>query len=82
MNIPNLETNQLSEDQINKPNVKEVFHKLVMQHEFYSNFRIEDNILAFAQKVKSQVKNLNYFSSASFKYKIIDVIKKVIKRKY
>jgi predicted O-methyltransferase YrrM len=82
MNIPNLEINQLSDDQINKPNVKEVFHKLVMQHEFYSNFRIEDNILAFAQKVKSQVKNLNYSSSASFKYKIIDVVKKFIKRKY
>ena len=43
MNIPNLEIDQLSEDQIKKPNVKEVFHKLVMQHESYSNFRIEDN---------------------------------------
>jgi Zn-finger domain-containing protein len=56
MNVPNLYTNELSEDQINKPNIKEVFHKLVMQHESYSNFRIEDNILAFAQKVKSQEK--------------------------
>lgn len=82
MNVPNLNTNEFSEDQINKPNIKEVFHKLVMQHESYSNFRIEDNILAFSQKVKSQVKNLNYSSSASFKYKIIDIIKKIIKRKY
>jgi len=82
MNVPNLNTNEFSEDQINKPNIKEVFHKLVMQHESYSNFRIEDNILAFAQKVKSQEKNLHYSSSASFKYKIIDIIKKVIKRKY
>jgi hypothetical protein len=82
MNVPNLNTNEFSEDQINKPNIKEVFHKLVMQHEYYSNFRIEDNILAFSQKVKSQVKNLNYSSSASFKYKIIDIIKKIIKRKY
>jgi hypothetical protein len=82
MNVPNLDTNELSEDQINKPNIKEVFHKLVMQHESYSNFRIEDNILAFAQKVKSQEKNLHYSSSASFKYKLIDIIKKIIKRKY
>ena len=44
MNVPNLNTNEFSEDQINKPNIKEVFHKLVMQHESYSNFRIEDNI--------------------------------------
>lgn len=82
MNVPNLDTNELSEDQINKPNIKEVFHKLVMQHESYSNFRIEDNILAFAQKVKSQKIFLHYSSSASFKYKIIDIIKKAIKRKY
>ena len=53
-----------------------------MQHQFYCNFRVEDNILAFAQKVKSQVKNLNYSSSASFKYKIIDLIKKIFNRKY
>lgn len=82
MNVPDFDTLELSEDQINKPNIKEVFHKLVMQHESYSNFRIEDNILAFAQKVKSQEKNLHYSSSASFKYKIIDIIKKAIKRKY
>ena len=82
MNVPNLNSNELSEDQINKPNIKEVFHKLVMQHESYSNFRVEDNILAFAQKVKSQEKSIHYSSSASFKYKIIDVIKKLIKRKF
>jgi predicted O-methyltransferase YrrM len=82
MKVPNLNLNELSEDQINKPNIQEVFHKLVMQHQSYSNFRIEDNILAFAQKVKSQVKNLHYSSSASFKYKIIDLIKKIFNRKY
>lgn len=82
MSVPSLNTNELSEDQLNKPNIKEVFHKLVMQHEFYSNFRIEDNILAFAQKVKSSTRNLHYSSSASFKYKLIDLAKKILKRKY
>lgn len=82
MKVPNLYVDELSKDQIEKPNIKEIYHKLVIQHKSYSNFRIEDNILAFAQKIKSQEKNIHYSSSASFKYKIIDMIKTILKRRY
>jgi hypothetical protein len=51
-----------------------------MQYESYFNFKIDDNIFVLAQKVKYQVKNLNYFLSASFKYMIVNIITEVIKK--
>ena len=43
-----------------------------------------DNILAWAQKTNNnnETKNLSFVSGASFKYKIIHMIKNLIGRKY
>lgn len=81
--LPNYNPLNLSEDQISKPNIKEIFHKLVMQHPGYSNFKITDNVLAWAQKTKeNQNIHLSFTSSASFKYKFLHIIKILIGRKY
>ncbi len=64
------------------PHVKEVFHKLVMQHENYSNFRVEDDILAYAQKIKSSEAKLLFESKANFKYKAISMMKNALGRKF
>ena len=64
------------------PQIKHVFEKLVMQNENYSNFIIDDNILAWAQKIKSNDKKINFVSSSSFKFKIISFLKKIFRRKY
>lgn len=81
--IPNYNVENLSDDQISKPNIKEVFHKLVMQHPNYSNFKVTDNVLAWAQKTEdNQNRYLSFNSKASFKYKLIHTLKKLLGRKY
>ena len=82
--VPDFNPLEFSDDQNTKPNIKEVFHKLVMQHPNYSNFKVMDNVLAWAQKTNNnnETKNLSFVSGASFKYKIIHMIKNLIGRKY
>ena len=81
--VPNFKPQEFDKSQIKKPNIKEVFHKLVMQHPSYSNFKITDNVLAWAQKTnENNTRFLSYESKASFKYKLIHSIKKIIGRKY
>ena len=81
--IPDFDPSKFSEDQNTIPNVKEVFQKLVMQHPNYSNFNIMDNVLAWAQKTNDNKKRyLSFTSGASFKYKLIHTVKKLIGRKY
>ena len=81
--VPNYNPEEFDENQIKKPNIKEVFHKLVMQHPNYSNFIITDDVLAWAQKKdENQVRFLSYESKASIKYKIIHTLKKIIGRNY
>ena len=81
--VPNLDYSSQSEDQNKKPNVKEVFEKLVMQHSDYANFNVQDNILAWAQKKgNNKARHLSFTSGASFKYKFLHTLKKLIGRKY
>jgi len=81
--IPDFDPSKFSEDQNTIPNVKEIFHKLVMQHPDYSNFNVMDNVLAWAQKTGDNKKRyLSFTSGASFKYKLIHTIKKLVGRKY
>ena len=77
-----IDTRELEQDEREVANIKEVFHKLVMQHENYSNFKVEDNILAYAQKVKSSEVKLSFESKASFKYKMLSMAKKMVGRDF
>ncbi len=81
--VPNYSPDKFDDDQIKKPNIKEVFHKLVMQHPNYSNFEITDDVLAWAQKTnENKDRFLSFESRASIKYKIIHILKKILGRKY
>ena len=81
--VPNLNYLNHSEDQNSKPNIKEVFEKLVMQHSDYSNFNVMDDILAWAQKIgNNKTRHLSFSSGASFKYKFLHTLKKFLGRKY
>jgi len=72
----------IDEGHLDIPQIKEVFEKLLMQTGKYSNFNIDDNILAWAQKVKADNVKIAYTSSSSLKYKFLTIIKKLLKRNY
>ncbi len=81
--VPDYNPNTFDDNQIKKPNIKEVFHKLVMQHPNYSNFEITDDVLAWAQKTtENNNRFLKYESKASIKYKIIHTLKRILGRDY
>lgn len=44
----------LSDDQIDEPNVAAIFNLLVAQHPEYGNFKVQDQSWAWAQKVRGQ----------------------------
>jgi hypothetical protein len=48
--IPNLKINELLEDQINKPNIKDLFYKLIMQYESCSNLELKIIFLYWLKK--------------------------------
>lgn len=64
------------------PHIKEVYEKLVMQNINYSNFIIDDDILAWAQKTKNDISIKKFVSHSSLKYKIISKLKKLLNRKF
>ena len=67
----------LSEEEKNIPHIKEIFHFLVQQHPSYNNFIIEEDIgWAWAQKVKSENKKVNYITSRSFTNIIYDYLRR------
>jgi predicted O-methyltransferase YrrM len=82
MKVPGLSVDVMNDSELVNPHIKEVFHKLVMQHDSYSNFRVEDNILAYAQKVKSPKVKISFESKASFKHKFISLLKSGLGRRY
>ncbi|GAB3680703.1 class I SAM-dependent methyltransferase [Salinisphaera aquimarina] len=49
---------ELSPDQVEEPNVAAIFHLLVSQHPDYSNFRVQDQSWAWAQKVATGRKSI------------------------
>ena len=81
-NVPDYDPLNFSIDQISMPNIKQVFHLLVMQNPNYCNFEIIDNTLALAQKKNDNNRFLKFNSKASLKYKFIHIIKKLVGRDY
>lgn len=61
---------EMSNDQINQPNIELVFQLLVMQHPNYSNFVIDED-WAWARKEHSDRKTVKMEASQSFKYRIL-----------
>lgn len=64
----------LSEDQIREPNIKAIFELLVMQHDKYSDFIIDED-WAWARKTQSDAKSVKVIASQSFKYKVLKSIR-------
>ncbi len=72
---------QLSEDELNLPHVKEIFHLLVLQHPAYSNFKIQqDGDWAWAQKIDMSTKKISYTYSTSTKDVIVKGMLSLIKK--
>ena len=70
---------EMSQDQLENPNIELIFHLLVMQHPNYSKFKIQDTSLAWAEKVRSDVKTVTYDTRASIKYMIYRVLRRFYK---
>jgi predicted O-methyltransferase YrrM len=67
---------QLSDDERRIPHIREVFHLLVMQHPNYSNFKLQEEgkDWVWAQKLKSDVKNVSF----QYNYTYKDVLSKYL----
>jgi predicted O-methyltransferase YrrM len=72
----------LSEDEINTPHIKEIFHLLVMQHPNYGDFIIqEDSDWVWAKKTKQpSAKKITYTHSHSIQYYIIRKARMLFKK--
>jgi predicted O-methyltransferase YrrM len=71
---------ELSDDELRAPHIEAVFRTLVMQHPDYSNFRVVDEQVAFAQKVRGEVKAFRLESSASVRYKLVKAFRALRRR--
>jgi len=69
----------LSDEELREPHVKAIFHDLVMQHSHYGNFRIFDDLLAYAQKTTSGPRRLYVETNVSLKYQLVKVLRKVVR---
>lgn len=72
----------MGDDEINTPQIELVFRLLVMQHPEYSNFLIQDNWWAWAQKVISPSKTI-LFENTNQKettWRAIRIAKKLLKK--
>ena len=68
----------LSVEEFNTPQIKEIFHLLVLQHPEYSNFKIAiDGDWVWAQKKKSDVKNITYTTSTTIPAMVKNLVRKV-----
>ncbi len=76
--LDGIKIREMPKDQIVTPNIELVFKLLVMQHPNYSNFIIDDD-WAYAQKVRSETKNLRIITTTSFKYRFLKKIKSILK---
>ncbi len=70
----------LGEDELNTPHINLIFHLLVMQHPNYSQFTIQDDYWAWATKIKSDSKIINLETNVNFKAKIVQTLKKFLKK--
>lgn len=63
------------------PHIKDVFHLLVMQHPNYSNFIIKkEGDWAWAQKIKSDVKKIKFYSEKSTAVVLLDLFHKLARK--
>jgi hypothetical protein len=76
--LDGIKIRNMSEDQIATPNIELVFKLLVMQHPDYSNFVIDDD-WAWAQKVNSDIKQVQLITTTSFKYRFSKKVKSFLK---
>lgn len=60
----------MSDDQIDTPNIALVFNLLVIQHAAYSKFIIDED-WAWAQKVAAPEKTVRIIASTSFRYRLL-----------
>ena len=71
----------LSPEELSTPQIKDVFHLLVMQHPDYSNFKIAvDGDWVWAQKKKSDVKSVTYVTSTTTAAMLRNLLTKVRKK--
>ncbi|GLR19020.1 class I SAM-dependent methyltransferase [Portibacter lacus] len=70
----------LSKEEQSIPHIKEIFHLLVIQHQNYSNFIIQDDSdWVWANKVKlNSIKKIKYVHSETIHHFLIRIIKKII----
>ena len=68
---------QLAEDEYRNPHIEAIFRLLVMQHPSYSRFRVLDEVLALAQKVSGDTRQIRFESMVSVKYKLVSLMKKI-----
>jgi len=70
----------LSRDELEQSHTAAVFRDLVIPHPDYSNFRVVDDALAFAQKVRAETKSFRLESNASFRYKLVKELRSIRRR--
>ena len=71
---------ELSEDQMETPNIELVFKYLVTQHPDYSEFKVQDNEWAWARKVRSQDRTLRVETRFSLAFKVHQMLRKMFKK--
>ena len=69
---------KLEDDELDRPQVEAIFRLLVMQHPGYSNFKVQDDVLAWAQKTTAGSPRLSFESSMNLKYKAVGIAKKAM----
>jgi predicted O-methyltransferase YrrM len=70
----------LEQDELEVAHVEAIYRLLVLQHPGYSNFRVTDNVLAWAQKRPSNgIPRVEFQSSMSLKYKLVSLAKEVFR---
>lgn len=73
--------NSMAADEQAIAHIKEIFHLLVMQHPNYSNFIIkEEGDWVWAQKCKSDIKQIKYTSSRSTATILLQLLHKIFKK--
>lgn len=68
---------EMSDDQIDAPNIALIFHLLVMQHPAYSKFIIDED-WAWAQKVLAPEKAVRIIASTSFRYRVLKKLRSLV----
>lgn len=70
----------LEDDERALPNVEAIFRLLVMQHPSYSNFRVFDDLVAFADKRASDVAKVRFESRKSVRYELANLARRLRRR--